>query len=385
MCAEGARDVGRKSLFVHSTKAMLGVGIVGLPNVGKSTLFNALTKNEVDAQNYPFCTIDPSVGVVPVPDERLDKLHRFSGSAKKTPSAFEFVDIAGLVAGAADGEGLGNQFLSHIREVDAIAHMVRIFEDDEINHVHGSVDPMHDVEVIESELILADLQTVQRARERIAKKVKGGDKDAHNEHELLEIIEPVLDAGEYAAQARVPDELQTYFNNLHLLTAKPVLYVLNTKADTDNLGPGDDHFDALIEHITKRGAQYVLVDAGLEQELKEMGEEEKREFKSDVGVTADGGIPELIRAGYRLLDLITYFTTGPKETRAWPIQRGWTAPQAGSRIHSDFQKNFIRAEVIRWDELLAAGSYKNAREQGLVRTEGKEYVVKDGDVIEFKI
>lgn len=363
----------------------LSVGIVGLPNVGKSTLFNALTKKAVPAENYPFCTIDPSVGVVAVPDERLQKLSEFSHSAKTIPAAVEFVDIAGIVKGASLGEGLGNKFLSNIREVDAIAEVVRIFEDENVIHVDGKVDPLKDIGVINLELILADSDTVTKRKANVVREVKRGDKAAIAEDAVLGRIEAALNAGRLASTAEISKEEMPIVKNLHLLTMKPILYVLNKKAGGKNLDEiNDERFQKLMAFLNESKAGWVIVDAGIEQELKDLNPDEKVEFRKDLGAK-DDGINNLIVKGYELLNLITYFTTGEDETRAWTILRDSTAPVAGTAIHNDFKEKFIKAEVIEWDKLLAAGSYASAREKGLVRTEGKEYIVKDGDVIEFKI
>ncbi|MDQ5893425.1 MAG: ribosome-binding ATPase [Patescibacteria group bacterium] len=363
----------------------LSIGIVGLPNVGKSTLFNALTKKSVLVANYPFATIDPSVGVVAVPDERLHKLADFSKTQKTVPAVVEFVDIAGLVKGASDGEGLGNQFLTNIRETDAIAEVVRIFEDDNIIHVDGKINPLKDIEVINLELILADLQTVTKRLANLNKEVKAGKKEAIIENGLVERIKTALDAGKLASTV-VPDEFEAPFlKSLHLLTSKPFMYILNKKAGGKNLDElNDDRYQALIKFFNENKAKWVIVDAGIEHELKDIDDKDKKELREGLGAK-DDGIDDLIKKGYELLNLITYFTTGEKETRAWTIGRGWTAPKAGTAIHGDFEDKFIRAEVIEWDKLIEAGSFGAAREKGLLRTEGKEYIVKDGDVMEFKI
>lgn len=370
----------------------LSIGIVGLPNVGKSTLFNALTRKSVPAQNYPFCTIDPSVGIVEVPDDRLHKLSDFSKSVKTIPAAIEFVDIAGLVKGAAEGQGLGNQFLSNIRETDAIAEVVRIFEDQNIIHVDGQVNPLHDIEVINLELVLADLQAVTKRLQGLERDVKRGDKAAVAEKNALSKINVLLEAGKLAYKALndLTEEELPLVKNMNLLTFKPILYVLNKKAGGKNLdetqedGNPDPRFTELLNFFKEENSQYVVVDAGVEHELKDLNGEEKEMFRTELGAK-DDGINDLIKAGYKLLDLETYFTTGETESRAWTIVRGSTAPVAGMAIHTDFKEKFIRAEIVWWKDLLEAGSYSAARDKGLVRTEGKEYIVKDGDVIEFKV
>lgn len=369
----------------------LSIGIVGLPNVGKSTLFNALTKKSVPAENYPFCTIDPSVGIVPVPDERLDRLAELSQSEQKIPAVIEFVDIAGLVKGAADGEGLGNKFLSHIREVDAIAQVVRIFEDDKIIHVHGTIDPLSDIETINAELILADLETVSKRLSTLTRDVKRGDKDALVEHALLSRIEAYLQTGGLVQNLEIIPEERVIIRSLHLLTYKPMMFVLNKKHGVHNLDEHtnsamstDDRWNMLQTYLKEHGYVSVIVDAGVEHELKDFEGEEKETFRGELGGTRDG-INDLIKAGYDLLGLETYFTTGADETRAWTIEKGSTAPIAGTAIHTDFKDKFIRAEVVKSSDLCEVGSYSKAREKGLLRIEGKEYVVQDGDVIEFKI
>ncbi|MEI8338194.1 MAG: redox-regulated ATPase YchF [bacterium] len=367
----------------------LQAGIVGLPNVGKSTLFNAITNAGAEAQNYPFCTIDPSVGIVPVPDERLYKLSEFSKTQKTVPAIVEFVDIAGLVKGASEGEGLGNKFLTNIKEVSAIAEVVRIFEDSDVIHVDGKINPLNDIGVINLELILSDLQTVQKRIATVEKDVKKGDKLAIQEKEILQKIEKTLLDEKLAQYANLDEKELEVIKGFLLLTIKPIMYVLNKKAGAKNLdeavdGKLDERWIKLIEFIKNSGSDYVIVDAGLENELKEMEGEEKEMFRKELG-GADDGINDLIRKAYELLGLITYFTTGVQETRAWTIKKGWTAPMAGTAIHNDFKDKFIRAEVIFWSDLIDSGSFATAREKGLLRTEGKEYIVKDGDVMEFRV
>ncbi len=363
----------------------LSVGIVGLPNVGKSTLFKALTKKAVLIANYPFATIDPSVGVVEVPDERLKTLSDFSHSKKTVPAIVEFVDIAGLVKGASEGEGLGNKFLANIRETDAIGEVVRIFDDSDIIHVDGKIDPLSDVITINLELTIADLQTVEKRTDSIVRDVKRGDKDAAKEHAVLVKLLAVLEKGEMASRAVLDAEERMVAKSLNLMTIKPILYILNKKAGAKNLDEiNDERYQKLIAYFKENGDQYVIVDAKIEEELSEFEGDEKKMFAKELGAKGDG-IDDLIVAAYKLLGLMTYFTTGEDETRAWTIKVGSTAPVAGMAIHTDFKEKFIRAEVVNWKALLEAGSYGAAREKGLVKTEGKEYIVKEGDVIEFKI
>lgn len=365
------------------------IGIVGLPNVGKSTLFKALTKKQVDCANYPFCTIDPNIGVVAVPDERLEKLAAFSHSKKIVPAAIEFVDIAGLVAGAHKGEGLGNQFLSHIREVDAIAEVVRIFEDESIIHTAGKVNPLSDVETINLELILADLATVARRLEKVSGEAKTGKKEALAEKELLEKLKQILEEGKLASTVKITEEdkeTKKLLKSLYLLTSKPIFYILNKKSGSVNLDEtGDERYLKLIEFFGKNNYFWVIVDAKIEQELSELSAPEREEYKEALNLKNDDGVNNLISKSYELLGLMTFLTTGEDETRAWTVKKGSSAPEAGTAIHTDFKEKFIRAEAINWKTLLEAGSYAAAREKGLIRTEGKEYVVQDGDVIEFKI
>jgi GTP-binding protein YchF len=361
----------------------LSIGIVGLPNVGKSTLFQALTKKSVLIANYPFATIDPSVGVVAVPDARLDALSQFSNSAKMVPAAIEFVDIAGLVKGASEGEGLGNQFLSNIRETDAIAHVVRIFDNTNITHVAAEIDPLRDIETVNIELMLADMQSVEKRLSSVEREVKQGKKEAIAEKSALEKIKKGLEDSTLANQIELSKEEKEAVAGMHLLTMKPMLYVLNREANGHNLDETHDpRWEALLHYLESTGAVYTTVDANVENDLRELAHQDKESFRQEYGVF-DDGINGLIRAGYRLLGLISFFTTGEDETRAWTIRKGATAPEAGAAIHSDFRDKFIRAEVIASDTLLNAGSYAKAREEGKVRTEGREYVVADGDVMEF--
>ncbi len=363
----------------------LSVGIVGLPNVGKSTLFTALTKHEVLIANYPFATIDPSVGVVAVPDHRLDTLSKISNSEKVIPAIVEFVDIAGLVKGAATGEGLGNKFLTNIREVDMIAEVVRIFEDNDIHHVSGVVDPLSDIEVINLELIFADQETVAKRLNNLERDVKRGDKEAIKEQAILEPLLKHLEAGNLANKFTLSSDEQKIIKGLHLLTMKPFLYVCNRKNGAFNMDEqNDERWQELLNFFETTDSEYVVVDAGMEHELKDLAEDEKVEFRREYG-SQDSGVESLIRGAYHRLGLMSYFTTGEKETRAWTVPVGSTGPEAGAAIHTDFKDKYIRAQVVAFHDLVNSGSIAKAREAGKLRTEGKEYIVKDGDVIEFMV
>ncbi|MEL7169362.1 MAG: redox-regulated ATPase YchF [Bacteroidota bacterium] len=359
----------------------LRVGIVGLPNVGKSTLFNALSEAGAEAANYPFCTIEPNVGVVPVPDTRLDRLTELADSAQTIPAVIEFVDIAGLVAGASKGEGLGNQFLSHIREVDAIVHVVRCFDDTNVVHVSGSVDPARDIEVIDTELILKDLDTVAKRIDRVRKQVKVGDKDAKAELTFLERLDAHLAEGLPARTLETTDQEQDFLRPMFLLTSKAVLYAANV-AEEDLLD-GNAYVEQVRALADKEGAGVVVVSAEFEAQLADLDDEDRAEFLETAGVETPG-LERLVRAAYALLGLITYFTAGPKESRAWTITRGTKAPQAAGVIHSDFERGFIRAETIKFAAYDQHGSEAAARDAGAMRSEGKEYVVEDGDVLLFR-
>jgi ribosome-binding ATPase len=364
---------------------MLCAGIVGLPNVGKSTLFNAVTQTrKAMAANYRFCTIEPNQGIVTVPDERLDVLAKISGSQKIVPSVFEFVDIAGLVKGASQGEGLGNQFLGHIREVDAIVQVVRCFENSDIEHVMDSVDPIRDIDVINTELILADLESIQKRRQRQQKAAKSGDKTAQAEIDLLDRLEPHLNEGKHAVSMELEAADQAILKSFFLLTAKPTLFACNV-AEDDLGNPDKNPWVRKVREYasTHHGTRTVVVSAEIESELVTLPPDERAEYLAGLGVEQSGS-GTLIREAYYLLGLRTYLTTGEKETRAWTIQAGDKAPKAAGVIHSDFEKSFISAETIAYDDLVAFGSFAKAREAGKLRTEGKEYVVQDGDVMEFK-
>ncbi|MFV8834671.1 redox-regulated ATPase YchF [Aquisalimonas sp.] len=355
-------------------------GIVGLPNVGKSTLFNALTRNEIPAENYPFCTIDPNVGIVPVPDPRLDQLAEIVRPESVLPTTMEFVDIAGLVSGASQGEGLGNQFLANIRETDAIAHVVRCFEDGDVHHVAGRVDPVDDVETINTELVLADLDSVEKALQKAERQAKSNDKEAMRRRDVLKRLRDHLAEGDPARMLHLEPEEQALVREFHLLTAKPVLYVANvTEGGFDN----NAHLDRLREMAEREQAGVVVLCAAIEAELSLLDEADRDEFLAEYGLD-EPGLNRLIRAGYDLLGLRTYFTAGPKEVRAWTILKGDTAPQAAGRIHTDFERGFIRAEVIGFDDYIACGGEAGAKSAGKTRLEGKEYIVHEGDVIHFR-
>lgn len=360
------------------------LGIVGLPNVGKSTLFNAITKAGAQSANYPFCTIEPNVGIVAVPDSRLDTLAKMYNPEKVTPAVIEFVDIAGLVRGASRGEGLGNKFLSHIREVDAVVHVVRCFDDGEIVHVDGSVNPKRDIETINLELVFADLETVEKRLERVSKLVKAGDKKYEAEAEALQMLKGTLEAGKPARTCILNEEQQKSVKELCLLTDKPVIYAANVSEDDFVKGvENNEYYKMLLDTVSSENSEVLPISAKIEEEISMLDEEEKQMFLSELNLDSSG-LDRLVKKSYSLLGLISFLTAGPKEVRAWTIQKGTRAPQAAGKIHSDFERGFIRAEVIAYDDLIACGSIAAAREQGLVRSEGKEYVINDGDVVVFR-
>ncbi len=361
------------------------LGIVGLPNVGKSTLFNAITKAGAESANYPFCTIEPNVGIVSVPDERLDVLAKMHNSAKIVPAVIEFVDIAGLVKGASRGEGLGNKFLSHIREVDAIVHVVRCFEDKNIVHVDGSVDSIRDVETIELELIFADVESVEKRIDRSKKNAKGGDKKFLAEAEFFERVKAHLEGGNPVRTMEMSEDEKEMMKEVFLLTTKPVIFAANVSEDELSGGYADnENFKRLSDFAKDKGCEIIPVSARIEEEISQLDDEEKAEYLSELGIE-ESGLDRLVRASYRLLGLISYLTSGEPETRAWTIVNGTKAPQAAGKIHTDFERGFIRAEVVAYDDLVECGNLVAAREKGLVRSEGKEYVMKDGDVVLFRI
>ncbi len=356
-------------------------GIVGMPNVGKSTLFNALTRTAAaQAANFPFCTIEPNTGVVSVPDARLDTLAEIAGSKAILPAQMTFVDIAGLVKGASKGEGLGNQFLANIRECDAIAHVLRCFEDDDVTHVDGRVNPVEDAETIETELMLADLESIEKRLQNLVRKVKGGDKDSLDQQRLLLAAKEALENGKPARTVDIADEDAKTWNMLQLLTTKPVLYVCNV--EEENAASGNSHSEAVAKMAAGQGAAAVVISAAIEEEISQLDAEEAEMFLEEMGLH-EAGLDRLIKAGYELLGLQTYFTVGPKEARAWTIHKGTTAPQAAGVIHGDFERGFIRAETIAYDDFVEYGGEQGAKEAGKMRSEGKAYVVQDGDVMHF--
>ncbi|WP_217588442.1 redox-regulated ATPase YchF [Lentibacillus saliphilus] len=361
----------------------LTAGIVGLPNVGKSTLFNAITQAGAEAANYPFATIDPNVGIVEVPDSRLNKLTEVVNPKKTVPTTFEFTDIAGIVKGASKGEGLGNQFLSHIRQVDAICQVVRCFEDENITHVSGKVDPIDDIETINLELILADMETINKRYQRVEKLAKQKDKDAAAEFNVLQKLKDGLESEKPARAVEFTDEEKVIVKGLHLLTSKPMLYVANVSEDEVADPDANEMVQAVKAHAEKEGSEVITVCAKVEEEISELDADEKAEFLDELGI-AESGLDKLIKASYHMLGLATFFTAGVQEVRAWTFRIGMTAPQTAGIIHTDFERGFIRAETVSYDDLMDAGSMVQAKENGKVRLEGKAYIVKDGDVIHFR-
>ncbi|MFD1887457.1 redox-regulated ATPase YchF [Paenibacillus wenxiniae] len=361
----------------------LKAGIVGLPNVGKSTLFNAITQAGAESANYPFCTIDPNVGIVEVPDERLDKLTELVEPKKTVPTAFEFVDIAGLVRGASKGEGLGNKFLAHIREVDAIVHVVRCFEDENITHVDGKIDPISDIQTINLELVLADLDSVEKRIDRAKKNMKGGNKQYAQEIEILERVKETLYNDMPARSMELTEDERLIIRDLHLLTMKPVLYAANVSEDGVTEADTNPFVLKVKEFAAGENAEVVPISAKVEADISELDDEDRAMFLEELGLQ-ESGLNRLIKAAYRLLGLYTYFTAGVQEVRAWTIRKGTKAPGAAGVIHSDFERGFIRAEVVGYEDLVSAGSMNGAKERGQLRLEGKEYVVKDGDVMHFR-
>lgn len=375
-------SLNEKFIQLNGEIYKMKLGIVGLPNVGKSTLFNALTNAGAESANYPFCTIDPNVGVVAVPDKRLDKLAEMYNPDKFTPAVIEFVDIAGLVRGASKGEGLGNKFLSNIREVDAVVHVVRCFENNDIIHVEGNIDPLRDVETIDIELILSDLEIVERAIDRTTKAAKS-DKKLLEKLAVLERVKACLEEGKCVRSLGLTEEEQAMVEESRLLTLKPIIYVANISED--EVGgdyESNEGYIKLREHAESEGSQIIAVSAQIEAELAELEGEEKLSFLSDLGID-ESGLDKLIKSGYALLGLISFLTAGPKEVRAWTITKGTKAPGAAGKIHTDFERGFIRAEVVSFDDLVREGDRNKVKEKGLLRSEGKEYVMKDGDVVEF--